>query len=136
MSRSSFSQIPTLKVFLPLISISSTSKDVFYHTHCICNPGFPFPCFFSLLSTILFFGLPKLAFWTLFRAKLLLQLCGSTIPSIPNENTLDLFHMFNICVINVYKCLVEHNTHYYTSYVPSSDWFDFSVLETCVLGHK
>ena len=136
MSSSSFSQFPTLKVFLPPISKLLLSKDVFYHTYCICNPGFPFPCFFSLLLKILFFGLPKLAFWTLFRAKLLLQLCGSTIPSIPNENTLDLFHMFNICVINVYKCLVEHNTHYYTSYVTSSDWFDFSVLETCVLGHK
>ena len=69
---SSFPQISTLKMLItvdsnliPLISLIPTSKDVFYPTHHVYSLGLSFYSFISLLSTLL----PKLAFWTLFRAK-------------------------------------------------------------------
>ena len=52
-------------LLIPLISLIPTSKDVFYPTHHVYSLGLSFYSFISLLSTLL----PKLAFWTLFRAK-------------------------------------------------------------------
>ena len=69
MSCLSFSQIPTLEISIPPITLIPTLKDVVYPTHHVYILGFSFHQFFSLLSTILFFGPPQTCVLDTFQGK-------------------------------------------------------------------
>ena len=58
-----------LIILIPPILIIPTLKDVLYSTYYVNNLRLSFYSFFFHLLTLLFFRLPKLPFWTLFRAK-------------------------------------------------------------------
>ena len=121
MSSSSSSQISTLKISIPPITLILTLNNATYPTHHVYILGFSFHQFFSLLSTILFFRLPKLAFWTLFRAKLFFQLCRLMTPPVLKIWTWDLFHMFYMWVNNttiLLLCKIPLITHARGPHVP------------------